>query len=283
MDYVLPGMFVRIFIRQPDGSFKNTTTIVDADAFGVWPADIEMDGDVDLVIGKRGSEPMVLRNNGDGGSKLIHPFAGVSGARAFAWGDVDGDGDPDAVFVGEKGDLHVFENRQAGEFRRIPAARASVVVAMAVGDANGDGVLDIVTLDACGRHPRDVGSQRRMEIGSDRPLAGSDPGRCCWRLSSLRRGSRQQRRARCRRLRRRKDARVTVARRRRSNWTPRSPQLPTSTTTGCWIPSRATPCSSEGHQGLPLAGAAAAGVQPSRRSTDQFVRRRRRDRDRSGC
>src|SRR5215475_4174000 len=32
MDYALPGNPVRIFIRQPDGSFRNTTTIADADA-----------------------------------------------------------------------------------------------------------------------------------------------------------------------------------------------------------------------------------------------------------
>src|SRR6185436_15717402 len=119
-----------------------------ADAYAVWAADVEMDGDLDLVIGKRGVEPLVLRNNGDGSTKTLHPFAGVIGARAFAWGDVDGDGDGDVVLVGEKGDLRVFENRQAGEFREMRGpADLGTVVAATVGDVNADGVLDVVTLN----------------------------------------------------------------------------------------------------------------------------------------
>ena len=115
---------VRLFVQQDDGSFADATAKaagsehgVDADCFGVWAADIEMDGDLDLVVGVNGAAPLVLRNNGDGTWRQLQPFAGVVGVRAFAWGDIDGDGDPDAAIVGERGDLHVFENRQGGEFR----------------------------------------------------------------------------------------------------------------------------------------------------------------------
>jgi tetratricopeptide (TPR) repeat protein len=158
MDYAVAGKNgVRVFTQQADGSFKDATPKADAlaaDCSGVWAADIEMDGDLDLIAGVRGAAPVVLRNNGDGTWKQMRPFAGVTGLRAFAWGDIDGDGDADAVLVGERGDLHVFENRQAGEFREITNSPNSpnlgTVVAVAVGDLNGDGRLDIVTLDATG-------------------------------------------------------------------------------------------------------------------------------------
>ena len=155
MDYAVAGKNgVRVFIQQTDGSYKDATTKADAitaDCYGVWAADIEMDGDLDLVAGVRGAAPVVLRNNGDGTWKQLKPFAGVTGLRAFAWGDVDGDGDADAILVGERGDVHVFENRQAGEFREMaPVPGLGVVVAAAIGDINADGVLDLVTLDASG-------------------------------------------------------------------------------------------------------------------------------------
>jgi hypothetical protein len=155
MDYAISGKDgVRVFVQQDNNTYKDATPkagALTADTFAVWTADIEMDGDLDLVAGVRGAAPLVLRNNGDGTWKQLRPFAGVIGARAFAWGDLDGDGDGDAVLVGEKGDLHVFENRQAGEFREMRAlSDAGTVVAVAVADVNADGVLDIVTLNAAG-------------------------------------------------------------------------------------------------------------------------------------
>jgi Tfp pilus assembly protein PilF len=157
MDHVVAdktGVHVSVRVAQGANRLSKDATPktepLTADSFGVWAADIEMDGDMDLIAGVRGAAPVVLRNNGDGSWKQLRPFAGVTGLRAFAWGDVDGDGDPDAVLVGERGDLHVFENRQAGVFLEMAQPALGAVVAVATGDVNADGVLDIVTLDASG-------------------------------------------------------------------------------------------------------------------------------------
>ena len=158
MDLALAGRGgLRLLVQRADGTFADGTadaakgsTAITADCDGVWTADIEMDGDLDLVVGVHGAAPVVLRNNGDGTWKAIQPFAGVVGLRAFAWADLDGDGDPDAVLLDQDGTVHVFENRQAGEFRPMTGPRVAGVIAVAVGDVNGDGVLDLVTLDARG-------------------------------------------------------------------------------------------------------------------------------------
>jgi tetratricopeptide (TPR) repeat protein len=146
---------LRMFTQQADGSFVDTTakigSAITSDSFGVWTADIEMDGDLDLIVGVRGAAPIVLKNNGDGTARQVTPFNGVVGVRGFAWGDLDGDGDPDAALLDERGAVHVFENRQGGEFREMkPPAGLGTVVALTIGDANGDGLLDLVTLDSTG-------------------------------------------------------------------------------------------------------------------------------------
>lgn len=157
---------VRLLVQMPGGVFADATPKGRGawgsdlpDCFGAWPVDVEMDGDLDLVVGLETGAPIVLRNHGDGDWSAQRPFAGVSSVRGFAWGDMDADGDPDAVFLDAAGDLQVFANQQAGAFllaEDVPALRR--LLAFAVGDLNADGVLDLVTLDA-------GGTIRRLSMG----------------------------------------------------------------------------------------------------------------------
>lgn len=79
----------------------------------------------------------------------------IPGATAFdaAVGDVDGDGDPDAVQVHLLNEGFVFLNDGAGTFTTHPsAARLPTAAAVAMGDLDGNGSLDLLigrSLSAC--------------------------------------------------------------------------------------------------------------------------------------
>jgi hypothetical protein len=166
---------VRLFLQGDGATFRDVT--VDAsrvsgplavDAAGAWPADIEMDGDLDIVVGVRNASAVVLRNNGDGTWQQLTPFADVASAVAFAWGDIDGDGDPDAAFADERGAVQVFANLQAGQFSRINSPAVGSVVAMTLGDINADGTLDLVTIaddGALERSSYSAGNWTQSDLG----------------------------------------------------------------------------------------------------------------------
>lgn len=165
-DLVLAGTDgVRFFRQDSPTKFTDVSretklpdTILDHDYEKVWSADIEADGDLDIVLGGafegqgRQDPPPVLRNNGDGTFTEIHPFANVSRIIGFAWGDLDADGDPDAAVIDEKGALHVFSNERQGQFTERPVPSAdSPANTLAVMDVDNDGVLDLVVCDSAGR------------------------------------------------------------------------------------------------------------------------------------
>jgi hypothetical protein len=174
---------VRLWLQNENGSFEDVTSKASAGSpaactcVGIWPADIEMDGDLDLVLGIAEGPPVVLRNNGDGTWRSQQPFAGVTRVRAFAWADLDRDADPDAVFLDEAGTVHVFTNRQAGAFAERDSIKTSGIVALAAADIDADGVIDVVTLDNAGvvrSHAVDSGTAR--EIARWQGLSGASAG-----------------------------------------------------------------------------------------------------------
>ena len=159
MDLALVGAGgFRLLAQAEGGGFEEMTPgpVDDTPAgslagYGVWAADIEMDGDLDIVHGPLDEAPWVLRNNADGTFAAARPFPAVAGLRGFGWGDLDVDGDPDAVLLDAAGGVHPLENLQAGRFGPWPAWESSQpVAALTLGDLNADGTLDVVTLDAAG-------------------------------------------------------------------------------------------------------------------------------------
>jgi tetratricopeptide (TPR) repeat protein len=149
---------VRLFRQDSPSAFVDVTpqmklpkSVISAAYTGAWAVDIEADGDLDVVLGADGGVPTVLRNNGDDTFAVIHPFSAIVGLRGFAWADLDGDGNPDAAIIDAAGHLHVFMNERQGQFRerQLPAS-ISTVKAIAVADANNDGVLDLLAVQPNG-------------------------------------------------------------------------------------------------------------------------------------
>ncbi len=122
--------------------------LITAAYHGAWAGDIDLDGDLDIVIGAAEGQPPVLRNNGDGTFKELRPFAGADKLRDFVYADFDGDGDPDAALLDSNYRIKVFSNERLGAFRErtIPGGIESIFQIDAA-DINSDGVLDLLLLD----------------------------------------------------------------------------------------------------------------------------------------
>ena len=151
-DLVLAGMGgVRLFKQEAPNKFTDVTAqaklppaLANAAYWSAWAADIDADGDMDIVLGSQG-ETVVLRNNGDGTFQELKPFEGSTGLYYFIWADIDGDGDADAALLDNNGGLRVYENERGGQFRnRALPSNMGRVNAMSVADINNDGKLDLL-------------------------------------------------------------------------------------------------------------------------------------------
>jgi tetratricopeptide (TPR) repeat protein len=159
-DLVLAGVGGLKLMRQDDANkfsdvtatAKLPTTITNGNFTGAWTADIEADGDLDVVLGTANNLPTVLRNNGDGTFLETHPFNNINGTLGFAWADLDADGDPDAALIDGACRLHFFSNLRQGQFaERAFLVSLSPVRTINVADINNDGVLDLLAVQSDGQ------------------------------------------------------------------------------------------------------------------------------------
>ena len=158
-DLVLAGSGgLQIFRQNEKGAFAPATVEAKLSAevtgtamSGVWPADIDTDGDLDLVAARSDGQPVVLRNNGDNTFVVQSPFGNVSRLRGFAWADFDGEGVPDAALLDDQGVLRVFLNLRGSEFReRQVPAQFPRVAAITAAEITGDGIFDVIGVAADG-------------------------------------------------------------------------------------------------------------------------------------
>jgi tetratricopeptide (TPR) repeat protein len=177
---------VSLLLQRANGMFEDGTSQasggapIACDCVGAWAADVEMDGDLDVVVATRDDAPFVVRNNGDGTWRIEHPFDGITRVRGFVWADIDRDADPDAVFLDVGSEIHVFANAQAGQFVQVPrVGGVTGANAIAVADINADGAFDILAYEASGaiRRVGRVGDAwTARQIAAAPPLTNAPPG-----------------------------------------------------------------------------------------------------------
>jgi hypothetical protein len=158
-DLVIAGARGLTLLRQQDdGAFTDATAearlpaaVRSSAAAGAWAADVDTDGDLDVVTAPMEGAIRVLRNNGDGTFAVQEPFAGAIRIRGFVWADADGDGVPDAALLDAAGVVRTYINARGGTFRERPVpASLTKAVALAAAEVSGDSVMDVLALAPTG-------------------------------------------------------------------------------------------------------------------------------------
>lgn len=142
----------RLYRQQEDSTFIDITDKLGLDSritggsyYGSWSRDIDLDGDLDLVLAPRHGAARLLRNNGDGTFAVMDTFGSIDSPVAFLWADFDGDADSDAVFLDKSGALTLLSNERSMRFTTVAdLPLASGIVDIDVADIDNDGNFDIL-------------------------------------------------------------------------------------------------------------------------------------------
>ncbi len=129
-----PALQDRLYLNDGHGRFHKASGSLPTEYLSgsrVAAADYDGDGDVDLFVGGRvvpwryGADPqsMLLQNDGHGHftdvtARLAPELARVGMVTEAVWQDVDGDGRPDLVVVGEWMPITIFHNAGGGKLVR---------------------------------------------------------------------------------------------------------------------------------------------------------------------
>ncbi len=162
---VAPG-FSLLYHNEGNGTFTEVARIAGVawtslmgDAFDGAFGDYDLDGDLDLFVANYDLTSLgnrLFRNRGDGSFEEVTRESGIDArdVHGFTPGfaDMDGDRWPELILIGDTGTSRYFVNNRDGTFTDASAQVSGLdipnAMGQAVGDVNGDGLLDFYVSDA---------------------------------------------------------------------------------------------------------------------------------------
>jgi Ca2+-binding RTX toxin-like protein len=146
---------VSVFLNKGTVNGNFNTTPVSVSAAGIGPAaaavaDVNNDGNADIIVGGSGGVARVILGNGDGNfGKPIQLTTAVTQINSIVVADMDGDGNPDIVLGATRstkgGKIDILLGNGNGTFQSpfiqaVTSMRPTVTVA----DVNSDGRFDLI-------------------------------------------------------------------------------------------------------------------------------------------
>ncbi|HET6202280.1 MAG TPA: VCBS repeat-containing protein [Planctomycetota bacterium] len=164
---LLAGGQDRLYVNGGSGAFSDAPAQIPTTfdfTFAVALGDVDGDGDLDVLFGNYGAQNRLCLNNGAGfftNATTALPANIYPATYALAFGDVDGDGDLDAL-LGKTATERLLLNNGSGVFTDAAGAlppATDTTPAVALGDIDGDGDLDALAGNAS---PYGLGAQNRL-------------------------------------------------------------------------------------------------------------------------
>ncbi len=136
------GEAIRLYRQEAEGHFTEVALppLPASRITGLWAADFDLEGDLDLLVGTA-SGVFLVNNNGDQTFQIQHLFEHAP--HHLAWNDLDSDGDPDLALLDLNGTLHLWRNERQGLFLKDQTLPPTSGCTLTTTDLNHDGLLEL--------------------------------------------------------------------------------------------------------------------------------------------
>ena len=162
-EIVLAGSSGTIVLRSKNQGGFDQTSLSSGAGLNVTVADVDLDGDQDIIVIRRSDRAVDIHYNKGNGTAYSRTRLKYGSVATICVDDLNGDGTPDLLLGFDGDDLNapgnkVYFQQADGSFSYSGSFGASAIYALLPGDVNADGWTDVVAVNEAGVHQLYLGS-----------------------------------------------------------------------------------------------------------------------------